>query len=397
MGKKYVFNEIDKDNKTYIRLLVNGINILSQGSGFLQITEIFSSLEYTEAGMYILLMDEPDSHLHMSLQRNLIKEFRNISNTQMFIITHNNRFLDEILDEEILYIDEKRKESCEIKPLEKGYKNLVIRGLSGSIDRIDELRNAKKIILCEGEGDKNFFEKLLSTIREITGNELPDIYIEKIYGIDTLSNKLLSYSRAYSDIVSLDAEWIIIRDSDCLPISMQGAEKKKSLTYIGAQKKDIIYQNGYGIESTFIAEPDKFSNLLISYYGLTIEAYDELFELIKNTNLEYFNNVINSMHPIHIELESHFKRQKANRTEYKDLHFRDMLSKINKDNIQYIMTKKILNIYLDTLHQEISKKVAVYNEPLNYNTLIDFYLSSIRKIEDLYLNHNNIIERILKS
>ena len=43
MEKEYKFNEIDKDNKTYIKLTVNNTNILSQGSGFLQVTEIFSS------------------------------------------------------------------------------------------------------------------------------------------------------------------------------------------------------------------------------------------------------------------------------------------------------------------------------------------------------------------
>lgn len=70
MEKEYKFVEVDKDNKTYIKLTVNNTNILSQGSGFLQVAEIFSSLEYTEAALYILLIDEPDSHLHTKLQKN---------------------------------------------------------------------------------------------------------------------------------------------------------------------------------------------------------------------------------------------------------------------------------------------------------------------------------------
>lgn len=70
MGTEYKFTEGDKEKRTYIRLFVNGTDILSQGSGFLQIAEIFSSLEYSKAGIYILLIDEPDSHLHMKLQKN---------------------------------------------------------------------------------------------------------------------------------------------------------------------------------------------------------------------------------------------------------------------------------------------------------------------------------------
>ena len=89
-------------HSVYILQTVNNTNILSQGSGFLQVAEIFSSLEYTEAALYILLIDEPDSHLHTKLQKKLIEEFRTIDNSQLFIISHNDRFLNEVQDGELL-------------------------------------------------------------------------------------------------------------------------------------------------------------------------------------------------------------------------------------------------------------------------------------------------------
>ena len=61
----------------------------------LQLAEIFSSFEYLDAKIYILLIDEPDSHLHVKLQKKLIEEFRGITNSQLFIITHNERILNE--------------------------------------------------------------------------------------------------------------------------------------------------------------------------------------------------------------------------------------------------------------------------------------------------------------
>lgn len=394
MKTEYKFSEFDKENKTYIRLLVNGTNILSLGSGFLQIAEIFSSLEYSDAGMYILLLDEPDSHLHMSLQKNLIEELRQITNSQLFIITHNDKFLNYIPDEEILFIDSKRIASKKIGPLEKGYKNLIIKGLSGTIDRIDQLRNANKVILCEGATDVVFLDKLLETIAEITGADLPCLYIEKIYGIDTLNDKLLSYSRAYAEIVSLDAEWIILRDSDCLPISKQVAEKRKSLTYVTAFCKDIIYQNGYGVESTFVSEPDKFADLLLKYYELDSEELPFIVSLIRSQNRKYAESIVNVLDPLHEELERHFNRQKEKRKEFTTFCFRDMLTEINETNIQYIMTKVILDQYLGDLHQEIAEKYTVYNDPLNHSNIIAFYISSINTVEDLYLCHKNLLNRI---
>lgn len=46
-----------------------------QGSGFIQILEILSTIEYINAPLKILLVDEPDSHIHSKLQVNLLKEY----------------------------------------------------------------------------------------------------------------------------------------------------------------------------------------------------------------------------------------------------------------------------------------------------------------------------------
>jgi len=395
MGVQYKFSEIDKDNKTYVRLLVNGTNILSQGSGFLQIAEIFSSLEYTDSGRYILLIDEPDSHLHMTLQRNLIEEFKQISNSQLFIITHNDKFLNYIPDEEILYIDSNRKASGRIGPIARGYKNIIIKGLSGTIERIDELRNAIKVILCEGQTDVKFLNELLRIMAELTGRDVPCLYIDKLCGIDTLNDKLLSYSRAYADIVSIDAEWLILRDSDCLPISKQSAEKKKSLTYVTATRKDVIFQKGYGVESTFVSEIDKFSDLIIRHYKLDPIELPAIKGMIESLNQRYKTAIFTITDPIHKELETHFNRQKSKRPECKDVVFRDMLLEIDENNIEYVMTKAMLDKYLMDLHQDVVGRYTVQSDALNHSTIMTFYLGSIRRVEDFYDCHKTLIDQIL--
>lgn len=395
MNAEYKFSEIDKDNKTYIRLLVNGTNILSQGSGLLQVAEIFSSLEYTDAGKYILLIDEPDSHLHMTLQRNLIEEFRQIVNSQLFIITHNDKFLNYIPDEEILYIDSNRKAIGSVGPIERGYKNLIIKGLTGTIERIDELRNAIKVILCEGPLDVEFINALLRISSELTGRELPCLYIDKLHGIDTLCDKLLSYSRAYADIVSPDAEWLILRDSDCLPISRQSAEKRRCLGYVTATSKDILYQRGYGVESTLVSEIDKFSDLIARHYELEPTELPAIKGIIESLNRRYKSAIIAVTDPIHKELETHFNRQKSKRPEYKDLVFRDMLLEIDETNIEYAMTKAMLDKYLMDLHQDVVGRYTVQSDALNHSTIMTFYLGSIRRVEDFYDCHKTLIDRIL--
>lgn len=396
MGYECKFNEIDKDNKTYIRLMVNGTNILSQGSGFLQIAEIFSSLEYVDAGMFILLIDEPDSHLHMTLQKNLINELRDIPNSQTFIITHNESFINYIPDEEILFIDIKRKTSGRIQHIQNGYKNLILKGLTGTIERIDELRIAEKIVLCEGETDVNFLNQLLEKYAEFENIDLPSMFIDQIYGIDTLDDKLLSYSRAYRDFVPETSKWIILRDSDCLPISKQAESKRKNKQYITAEHKEILFQKGYGIESTFVAEKENLTNLLIRYYELDGSDFETILSVVNETIEEYATNIRIITHELHIELESHFKRQKSRRVEYKDLEFRNMLCEIDKTNIEYIMTKNILNKFLISTHQKIETIFSdIQADALDNNTLITFYFGSMRSVNDIYEYHKELIFKLI--
>lgn len=398
MGKDYTFSEVDKDNKTYIRLMVNGTNILSQGSGFLQIAEIFSSLEYSaESDLSVLLIDEPDSHIHISLQRKLIEELRGISKSQVFIITHNEKFIDYIPDEEILYIDTKGKQSGTIEHLQNGYKNLILKGLSGTIDRIDELRNARTIFLCEGETDVNFIRKSIDRYSALNGIEIPNIYIEQLYGIDTLCDKLLSYSRAYNDLIQDDVRWIVLRDSDCLPLNMQSKSTKECKKYLPSDSKEILYQNGYGVESIFVTEVNKLCSLLIKYYKIPEDIRSDLSIKIEQIKEEYSNNVCDFTSDLYKELKKHFERQKRSRSEYKDITFEDFLSPIAKssDKIQYIFTKKITDLFLTEIHLFLSGRYQINKDVLNSATIIDYYLDNLDLIEDFYECHLEIIQKIL--
>ena len=106
----------------------------------------------------------------------LEKEFRAIDNSQLFIISHNDRFLNEVQDGELLFIDYKGKQSGRIEPLCSGCKNLVLNNLSGVVGAIDQLRYVDKIVILEGKSDKTFFEKMLPKYRQFLGNDFPTLH-----------------------------------------------------------------------------------------------------------------------------------------------------------------------------------------------------------------------------
>ena len=97
-------------------------------------------MEYLDPEIYILLIDEPDAHLHLKLQKRLIEEFRNIPNAQMFIITHNERFMEQVDENEILFLDENSKSTGALNHLQTGTKWVALEDLKGCLNQLDKLR-----------------------------------------------------------------------------------------------------------------------------------------------------------------------------------------------------------------------------------------------------------------
>ncbi|MCB6622297.1 ATP-dependent nuclease [Mediterraneibacter sp. 210702-DFI.5.30] len=401
MGKDYQIVEKQKDDKTYISIKVDGKNIFSYGSGFLQLAEIFSSLEYVEPEIYLLLIDEPDSHLHAKLQRRLINELRTLTNSQLLIISHNDRFLKEVDEEEILFMTESAKENGIVDHLPAGYKGIVLENLVGDLEDVEKLRNARKLILVEGVGDIDFLDTMCPKYEEYANVSFPMKIVVKMDGIDTLNAKLITYSRALKGIIPTNCKWLLIRDTDCVPCNKKesaGNVDKKNVDTSGAEFK-VFFQNGYGIESTFAAEPDKLAKLLCSYYSLE-NSEDVVENIIMETNAEYFNKVKDVLNvEVHQELEKHYKRQKEARSGkiYDNLQFTDMLKEISATNIQYIMTKPIMDRYLESLHAGIVNNFSnISAVKLDHRTIFTYYYQQISCLDDMFESHKALLQEIYR-
>lgn len=400
IGENFTFSEADKDDKTYISIKVDGKDIFSFGSGFLQLTEIFSSMEYLEPEIYILLIDEPDAHLHLKLQKKLIEEFRNIANAQMFIITHNERFLEQVNENEILFLDDTSKRNGALNHLQTGTKHVALEDLKGCLDQVDKLRYARRIIVVEGESDIQFLEAIKPKYEAVTGKTEPaNVYIQMV-GIDTLNSKLITYSRVLKSIIPSDCKWLVIRDTDCVPCNKKivaGNDDKRDMDTAADVK--VLFQEGYGIESTFAAEPEKLAKILANYYGLDNAAWEIIKNEILEVNLDFARKVIDATNEdVHGELKKHFERQLKVRDgrAYKNLQFRDVLVQISENNIQYIMTKKIMNLYLGEIHNKI---VSVFPQTtniaqLNKDTIFAAYYSQIGDESDLLDCHKAMLNEI---
>ena len=392
--------EVSRDNKNYITIHVDDKNILSFGSGFLQLVEIFSSIEYLDSEIGILLMDEPDAHLHLKMQKRLLDEFRTLNRMQLFIITHNERFLEYVDESQILFIDEDAKRNGCVAPLAAGCKGIVLENLTGCLQRREQLTFARKLVLVEGPADLDFLNTMYPKYLEYNNfQHQNDIFI-KMEGIDTLNGKLITYARALKDLIPRDCQWLVIRDTDCVPISKKitaGNDDKKNVD-VSAGSISVIFQDGYGIESTFLSDIEKFVKLICKYYVLGNADAESVKAMVTDLNTTYDSQVRQITSDIYKEWKTrHFDRQIKERSGrvYKNLTPEMTLSEISPDTIQYIMTKEIMNWYLRDLHNLIQAQFPNCTQSkLTSSSIFDVYYNQITCLDDMFDAHKRILETI---
>lgn len=395
----FQITEVDGGRKDYISMRVDNKNILSFGSGFLQLAEIFSSIEYLDSEMGILLVDEPDAHLHLRMQKRLLDEFRKLTHMQLFIITHNERFLEYVDESEIIFIDEESKQKGSITHLEKGCKGIVLENLMGCLEKREQLTFARKLVFVEGQTDLEFLNKMFPKYLKFSGlTSQNDVFI-KMEGIDTLNGKLISYSRALKNIIPQECKWLVIRDTDCVPISKKTAAGNEDMKNVDVASGNIsvIFQEGYGIESTFLSDIDKFVKLICKYYSLREANLSDVKSIVLELNDFYAKQVNSVTSNIHKEWKLHFDRQKECRSGrvYDSLKEEDTIKEISSDTVQYIMTKKIMDWYLTDLHHKIVLQFpGLLSKNLTCKTIFDFYYNQIACLDDIFDAHKKIFDTI---
>ena len=138
------------------------VDIALIGSGVIQILEIFSTLELiskNENSLNILLIDEPDSHIHSNVQTSIIDELRNDDKSQVFLISHNDRLINKAEDGELFYVNLTSIEEGVLISLPKTCYNDVSVQLAGQLCNLTPQEREKIIVITEGKTDKKILEK----------------------------------------------------------------------------------------------------------------------------------------------------------------------------------------------------------------------------------------------
>lgn len=182
-------------------------DLMAEGSGFLQWLSVFSLA--LDPGTDVLLLDEPDAHLHSSLQTLLISELESIAHKgqkQVLLATHSTEILRWAEHSKILMFKGSNAKYLGDESARMG----LFAGLGSEFSpRLDRLKRSKALLLVENESDARFISKMAEKI----GTPLPDDIVVWAWTGSSKERKQL-YTQLTGDIPDLRA--VSIRDRDDL-------------------------------------------------------------------------------------------------------------------------------------------------------------------------------------
>lgn len=377
------------DEYIHLEVEIGGITkeLHLQGSGLLQIAEIFSSIEFFDSALNIILLDEPDAHIHTKLLLNLLEKLKTQSeNNQIFIITHNDKFVDYSSDKGKLYFfDSKVKyESKLLKPLNEALKLYVKKELGDIITNLDEFGTTNKLIMVEGKNDIKFWKKLHEKYLVVRGlhNTMP--YFIHLNGKDEIVKKVEHFLYISKQIKST-SNVMVIFDKDFSTHELNRRIITDLKKVIKAENKKAMTYSGYCLESTFFSQPEKIAKIISMISGVDQTKIEDLLAL-------YFTDLKNECSTVgslrYIDYKSSFKSQQINRQDLKSIEFDDFITDVKKDT-HLLLTK----IEVGKLITKINVDLLDETTQVDFKIIMDYYIENLVEI-GMYNTHVNILDEL---
>lgn len=311
---KLVFRDIEivkefdelRDTKISVFVIINEHKTPLElvGTGVLQIIQIMAYAIYFKPKL--LLLDEPDSHLHPTNQILLAEALRIISeqdNIQVILNTHSRHLVDALYEESnIIWM----KDGNIVEQGETINKIPILLDL-GALDDFDMLINGKiKTVIITEDSDKKFINKLLQyngfdltettvySYKTCSNLEAALILVEFIYDIAPQCKVIIHRDRDFMLNNEVDIIVKKIESVDALPFITQGSDIEsyfirpnhiahlisRELVDVTDWIEQLSAAEHVQIQHDFIRKRDEVKNKL---YKKNPEDCPSVMELLKNT------------------------------------------------------------------------------------------------------------------
>jgi len=394
-----VVTNISKDPQVIILFRIGVRDVFKDlsllGSGTLQVIGILLNLYAPTEGktdLKLVLLDEPDSHIHRDLQKRLIDVLNKFGQgVQIYITTHNESLIRSALPHQIFHLESKPSgliksiHFTDIEHLGLHFKGImpsnltpVMRsiGNTSGLDFVNALE-ADKLIFVEGEDDAKVFRILLN--QQINNRKKYMFWV--LGGVSEIFENIRSYKSVFSGIKNGSSLWdkaVLVFDKDEIPDEYKNLLIQKFKEKLGIE---AYCTNSYTFESTLLADLPKTAKLLsrlIFKANNKIVSDDEILEELmlnyqnyENTLKEKFND------SFYKETFYRFKNSKVLKADQifgqqvKKMDDYTLANYINKYYADTLATKDLYKL-MDKYDVENIVKLTVSKQDINFSIETDF-------------------------
>ncbi len=252
------------------------LDIISAGSGLNQILQLAAILAWRKPG--IVLLDEPDAHLHSSLQSKMLDflyELTHQYDIQIILSTHSRDIISQAPLQTIIPVDLSRSHLKPIASLEHLLLEFERQGTVSNVD-IALLYQTKKCLFTEGITESKLLPKIAEQLDVHTFSGKEQVVTFEFDGIENLKliPKVVSL---FERIIGAKLSWAILRDRDAnLPEVIEEYRKKSEILGI----ENLFIWSCYSIENLLL-DPKLIEMALSKKYTnncLTIEHIQNLLK-----------------------------------------------------------------------------------------------------------------------
>ena len=268
------------------------------GSGSLQAIEILLNIFHRiedKRDLYLILLDEPDSHIHRDIQRRLFEVLHRVAkDNQIVLTTHNEALIRSTPLRHIFHIDNhiSGKISClstqdlskldiaHFKGLYPSSVNPIIKSLNSSAVGLDFVSAIESdlIVFVEGDDDARLVNYLF--YQNVT-NRNKRIMFWVLGGVTKIFDSLKTYKTFFSDIRNGKTLWeksYLIFDQDWLI----DEHKEKLLFRINDNMSiPVICLDTYTQESVLLTDTNILAQILKNRYSLSASVESIIVALDK--------------------------------------------------------------------------------------------------------------------
>lgn len=326
----------DVNQDLYIKTLfrIDGENeyqdLALLGSGALQLIEVLISSGLSSNYLQkVILLDEPDSHLHRLAQRKLVNTLRQTTSNsiQILLTTHNEQLVANAQSGELLHLYND-PQKMEVKPIVANFKagrgkgfiqnsatNRVYEslGVSASAMKFLEAIESDIVVFVEGKSDAEYLEALQYKRESLpfTNPSRKKVSFWSLGSITDLPNKLSYWKDILEPIKNKKSIWeksIVLVDLDFTSIDEMEALK---IALNDKYSIPLLYWKSYTIESILIENTQLFCKSVSSLFQINIVSLSAfVIAQLQQIDIENFKKQISSQRVSREKSYSIFKNPK---------------------------------------------------------------------------------------